>query len=786
MPEQQAFGDWLRLRRKALDLTRESLADRVGYSAATIRKIEAGERRPSAQVAELFAAVFNIPPSERPAFIRYARGDWRFALAGTIEEAPWRTLSVPFRSNLPVLLTSFVGREKEVEEVVRLLRDHRLVVLTGPGGMGKTRLAIESAGKAANTFKDGVAWVDLTALNDERFILSKVAGTLGIQEAGELSVIGTIISRLRPENALLVLDNCEHLIRACAQLATDLLTTCPGLKILATSRESLGVFGERIWRTPAMLLPDTRVPVPLDELRQFDGILLFLERAVATSPDFSLNQSNAPAIAAICSRLDGIPLAIEMAAARVASLPVQDLAARLDERFNLLTTGDRVALPRHQTLRAMIDGSYNLLSPAEQRLLCRLSVFAGGFTLEAAESVCAGEGGPGTRVVNLLSHLISKSLVTIEAQSGEPRFRMLETIRDYAQEKLERSGEADAFHRRHLDYFLALAEAAAPVLWGAVEQVWLKRLGAEQDNMRAALRYSLADGLAEQNLRLAVSLTLYWYVRSEAEEARQWLDQALASSTASSVSPSVRAYALKDNGIFALILGDFQQANALLEESRRLYEALQNQEQVGWTLHHLGLLSIFQGDYSLAAERSIQSLNIFEQMHARNGAGSLKVYIGLIAYYQGDFSRARALLEESLPILQEIGDAVAVARALHGLALVEQKQGNHDRAGALFKESLLTAQQKGDRLEMIKALEGLGSVACARGLTRQSAELLSAAEALRARIRYCMEPGLRSEIDRTLAALREQLDPQTFAKAWDEGSAMTLEQAIQYALEGMN
>ena len=304
--------------------------------------------------------------------------------------------------------------------------------------------------------------------------------------------------------------------------------------------------------------------------------------------------------------------------------------------------------------------------------------------------------------------------------------------------------------------------------------------------MRAALRYSLADGLAEQNLRLAVSLTLFWYVRSEADEARQWLDQALASSTASSVSASVRAYALKDNGIFALILGDFQQANALLEESRRLYEALQDQEQVGWTLHHLGLLSIFQGDYSLAAERSIQSLNIFEQIHARNGAASLKVYIGLIAYYQGDHSRARALLEESLPILQEIGDAVAVARALHGLALVEQKQGNHDRAGALFKESLLTARQKGDRLEMIKALEGLGSVACAWGLTRQSAGLLSAAEALRSRIRYCLEPGLRSEIDRTLAALRERLDPQTFAKAWDEGSAMTLEQAIQYALEEMN
>ena len=219
------------------------------------------------QIAELLAAVLNISPGERPAFIRYARGDWRFASAGTIAQAPWHTLSIPLHSNLPVPLTSFIGREKRGRRSRSTGEDHRLVVLTGPGGMGKTRLAIESAGKVANGFRDGVAWVDFTALNDERFILSKVAGTLGIQEAGELSVIGTIISRLHPENALLVLDNCEHLIRACAELATDLLTTCPGLKILATSRESLGVFGERIWRTPAMLLPDTRVPVPLDELR---------------------------------------------------------------------------------------------------------------------------------------------------------------------------------------------------------------------------------------------------------------------------------------------------------------------------------------------------------------------------------------------------------------------------------------------------------------------------------------------------------------------------------------
>ncbi|HEX8991642.1 MAG TPA: BTAD domain-containing putative transcriptional regulator [Anaerolineales bacterium] len=695
---------------------------------------------------------------------------------------PEHTNPVSSLTNLPILLTGFVGRRAEVQSIKEILSNSRLLTISGAAGSGKTRLAIQAANEMAVSFPDGVWWIDLAALDDERLVATRLAGTLGIPDAGAVTVTEVIMGRLRTSKTLLVFDNCEHLISACAQLVTLLLTACPTLKIMITSRETLGVLGERVWRAPTMSVPDARALAAADDLMEFDSIRLFVERAIAIRPDFTPDQSNVTAVAEICRRLDGIPLAIEMAAARVSSLSIQDIAARLDERFNLLTTGDRTALPRQQTLRATMDWSFNLLSSDEQDLLCQLSVFAGGFTLEAAESVCTRTLGPQNQVVDLLSRLITKSLVTIEARSGQPRFRMLETVLEYAREKLEKTGDADAVREHHLEYFLALAERTAPALWGAVEQVRLRQLEAEQDNMSAALQYSWSHDLGEQNMRLAVSLTWFWYVRSDATQGLQWLEQALAMSAPLSIPDSLRAYALQDAGIFALMESDHGRAAVLFEESMRLFQALRDLRQVAWTFHQLGQLALAQGDYSLANERSTQSLNVFEQINDQGGAANLKTYLGLIAYYQGNTSRARALLEESLPILQEIGDVIATARAWLGLALTDLKQGNHDRAGILFKECLLAAQQIGAQLEVIRALEGLGAVAYAQDRATRSARLLGAAGALRVRIKSRAEPGLRGENDRTLAALQLKLDKQAFAKAWEEGTLLTLDQAVELAL----
>ena len=706
------------------------------------------------------------------------------ALYQWIQRTPPGQASLRTRiTTLPVPLTTFIGRRAEIEQIRDSLSSSRLLTITGAAGSGKTRLAIQAAGELVDAFRDGVWWFDLAALEDERLIPSKVARTLGIREGAGGPVTDTIIGHLRSSQALLVLDNCEHLLGACAQLITALLTSSLDLKVLVTSREALGVFGERVWLAPAMLLPEEGALLTVNDLERFDAIRLFLERAAATRPGFKLEERDAKGVVSICRKLDGIPLAIEMAAARAAALPIQEIATRLEERFSLLIAGDRVALPRQQTLRATLDWSYNLLSTEAQRLFCELSVFAGGFTVEAAERVCVTEGSGRTAVVNVLSNLVAKSLVAMETTSGDSRFRMLETIREYAREKLEMTGERNAVQRRHLDFFLALAEKSAPVgLWGAANPIWLRELAADQDNLRAALQYSSEHGLTEPYLRLCVALTWFWYIRSESIEGRNWLLQALTSSGAEPVPPSLRAQVVHNAGVFAHLQGDWKKALELLEESRSLYEPLHNVEELGWIQHDLGQVAYFQGDYSLAAQEADRGLKLFEQINNPGGVASMKLYLGLIAYYQGDNPRARSLLEESMLGLREIGDDVAEARVLHGLALVEHRQGDDARAAALFTESLRKARYKRDQLDVIKALEGLGRVACTQERAVQSTRLLGAADALRSRINYPLEPGARRENDHTVATLREKLDAAAFATAWEEGAALALEAAVELAL----
>ncbi len=681
-------------------------------------------------------------------------------------------------SNLPLALTSFVGRKRELAEVKALLKGTRLLTLTGPGGCGKTRLALAAAAELLPEFDGGVWLVELAALNDPTLVPQAVAGALGLREWTTGALAQALSNFLHIKHLLLILDNCEHLIDASAQLAEQLLRVCPDLKILATSRESLAVGGESVYTVTPLSLPEPNASAPALVLES-EAVRLFVERARAVKTDFGLTAENAPIVAQICERLDGIPLAIELAAARIRLLKVDHLAKRLDDRFNLLTTGNRTALPRQQTLRATIDWSYDLLPEAARVMFRRLSVFAGGFTLNAAEQVCSDESLPPPAVLEILARLVDRSLVIVEPRREEERYRQLETIRDYAHEKLIQANEADPVRQRHLDFFLRLAEAAQPELWGAAEQVWLDRLEAEQDNLRAALRWSLECGDAEQTLRLAGALGWFWYVRSNCVEGRRWLDQALAH--CDHCAPAVRAKGLDRAGTLAVLQGDDVRASEFLSAALTLYAAAGDARNRAWILHQLSEIALHRGHYAEAMAIAQESLLISEQMGRRDDIASKQLYVGIIAYYQGDDAQARELIEQSLPVLQEIGDSVAVARAFHTVGLVARRRGHLAEARTLLEQNLNMAQEKGSRLDVAQAFEGLAGVACAQGQSVRAVRLFGAAETARQVIGTPLPTGIRMDYDRDLAMTRAQLDPSSFEEAWAAGRRMTLEQAAEYA-----
>ncbi len=410
-------------------------------------------------------------------------------------------------NNLPRQLTSFIGRERETAEIKRQFTTTYLLTLTGTGGSGKTRLGLQVAADVIDEFPDGVWWVDLAALADPPLVPQTVASTLSLREQPGRPLIETLLEHLQPRTLLLVLDNCEHLLFACAQLVDALLRGCPHFKTLVTSREGLGIAGETLYPVPSLSTPDPQRVPPPEQLAHYEAVQLFTERAMAIQPTFRVTQRNAEAVAQVCRRLDGIPLAVELAAARVKVLPVDQIASRLDDQFRLLTGGSRMALPRHQTLRAAMDWSHNLLSDPERTMLRRLSVFAGGWTLEAAEAVCMGEGVEATDPLDLMTRLVDKSLVIAEARDGQGRYRLLETVRQYSRDRLLESGEAEVVRKRHRDFFLALGESAETHRGGPNQVMWLDRLEAEHDNLRAALEWSLGGGDAEAALRLAKGCT---------------------------------------------------------------------------------------------------------------------------------------------------------------------------------------------------------------------------------------------------------------------------------------
>lgn len=602
------------------------------------------------------------------------------------------------RHNLPIQLTSFVGRTEEIAAVARLLSSGLLVTLIGPGGAGKTRLALQVAAELVELYGHGVWFVDLAGVGDGGLLPQAIAEALRISEepgalvrAGSATrdrMLGTLTDYLAPRHILLLLDNCEHVVAAAARVAKALLQAAPGLRILATSREALRVDGELTWPVGSLSFPEARDEQSEEALHRYSAVRLFVERAMAASPTFVLTSSNGAAVARICRRLDGIPLAIELAAARLRVLSPEQIESRLDDRFRLLTNGYRTALPHQKTLQATMDWSYDLLDPAEQTLFRRLAVFAGGFSLEASESMCSGGEIDAARVLDLLAKLVDRSLVAVEEIAVESRYRLLETVRQYSLEKLRDSGEELRLRRRHRDWCVALAEDAEPELHGPRQREWLERLDREYDNLRGAMEWSLANSEADEGLRLAGPLWWFWHVRGHFTAGRDWSERALAQGKAATLAARAKV-------------------------SRAA-----------------GLLAWAQSDYARAAALGTESLELSRQAGDRRGAATALTLLGLVAHRRGEHDCAFALYEDSLRICRETGDTWTEAMNLMFLGEVSLHWQTYERADAFHRDALNLFRQMGDTTGLAYGLYQSGLAARARGDFADAARLLEQGLAL--------------------------------------------------------
>jgi non-specific serine/threonine protein kinase len=605
-----------------------------------------------------------------------------------------------------------VGREHECAALTDLLARTRLLTLIGTGGVGKTRLALAVAAEQVGQYPDGVWLVELAALTEERLVAQIVLETLGTREEVGRALLVTLTDHLKEKRLLLVLDNCEHLVGACAALVEAVLRRCPGVQVLATSREGLAVAGEQRYRVPSLAVPNLAHLPPPERLAEAAAVALFVARAQERRPDFALSIVNARAAAEVCVRLDGIPLAIELAAARMESLGVEGIAARLDSRFRLLTGGPRTALPRQQTLRGTLEWSYDLLGEAEQAVLDRLSVFAGGWTLAAAEAVCIGDGVEAWEVLDLLASLVNKSLVQAEEVSGEVRYGLLETLRQYGQERLAAAGRAERLRDRHLAWCVALAEDAAPHLFGAEQAIYYDRLEREHDNVRAALRWARERGAVEEGLRLAGALGFFWQVCGYQGEGRGWLEGALDGGTGGG---AVHARALYVAGLLAIWQGDFRRGAVLTEESLALYRALGDESGIARTLGGLADAAEQHGDYARATFLQEESLALCRALGDRVSIANSLTQLGVVAYRRGEYEHAAALCEEIAVLCREVGDHHGIAFALIWWACTVERQGAYDRAVTMVEEALTICQAVGLRMTITWSMVNLGWALLGRG-----------------------------------------------------------------------
>jgi predicted ATPase/class 3 adenylate cyclase len=695
---------------------------------------------------------------------------------------PLRSLdSVP--NNLPRQLTSFVGREQEMADVKRLLAATSLLTLVGTGGAGKTRLSLQVAADLVDEYRDGVWIVELAPLADGSLVAQAVATALGVREQAGRPAILTLEEYLLPRQLLLVLDNCEHLVAACAATADRLLRACPGLKILATSREALGIAGETTWRVPSLLLPDPRHTPTADSLTAYEAVRLFIDRAVAASSGFAVTNENAPSVAQICQRLDGIPLAIELAAVRVKVLSAEQIAARLDDRFRLLTGGSRTALPRQQTLRALVDWSYDLLSETERTLLGRLSVFAGGWDLDAAEHVCTSDDLDAYDVLDLLAQLADKSLVLTEEHVGAARYRLLETIRQYGAERLRAAGEEAVLRRRHRDWVLDLVMQQTARLGGAEQADALARLELEHDNIRSALDWCETEpGSVEIGARIADELGWFWalrgYIREGSERAARLL-------TLAQERTRGRAHALSAAGMLDDPVGAYERGAAHFEESIAIWHELGDIRGAAIALARYGQLEQARARYDHAWVLLKESQELFQQIGGESGLDApLSVFLAQVAKNRGDYEQAIPVFEECLADARERGDKHSVGSTLRSLGELMQMRGDYLGAAARLQESMRLIHELDDQPCTSTTFDCLGTLALAQGAHIRAVRLWAVAEASRENQGLVLPRAERERLDQIIADGRSRLGDDAFAAAWADGSAMSTEQAVAYALEG--
>lgn len=719
------------------------------------------------------------------------------------------------RHNLPTEVASFVGRERELAAITRLLPQTRLLTLTGTGGCGKTRLALRVAADLAPGFADGVWLAQCAPLADSALVPRSVAAAVGARGTAGQPLLATLASALASRRLLLVLDNCEHLIGACARLAETLLRACPHLRILATSREPLRIAGEVTWRVPSLALPGPGPLTAPESLAQVEAVALFLARGRARQPDFTLTLQNAPAVAAICCHLDGLPLGIELAAARIGALAPAQIAARLDDALRVLGGGSRT-MPRQETLQATLDWSHALLSEAERVLFRRMAVFAGGFGVEAAECICGGAGIAPADVLALLMALVEKSLV----EPRDARYRLLEPVRQYARTRLTEQAEADGVQRRHAHYFLELAEAAEPALMSGARGPWIERLALEQDNLRTALAWSrrAADASdSEAGLRLAGALLWFWNLRGDVSEGLEWVEAALTEGQ--DAAPAVRAKALYGAAELAWLLGQNALARARAEESAALFRTLGDKRWLAYALQSLPMAI----DHPRARELAAESLRLFEEVGDAWGAalamGALDIFalirdgdpagrgqarleealarfrylgddwgtaqmlnlLGDLARSQGNEAGASARYEESLALLRRQGLTGTVPSLLHNLGYLALRWGDARRALRLFRESLTLFREQGDQRGIADGLTGLAGVLGALKQPVRAARLLGAVEALRETTGATVWPANAPDYARSVSAVRGQMDEPAFVAAWAVGrrSAATSRASIR-------
>jgi predicted ATPase/DNA-binding XRE family transcriptional regulator len=825
------FGSWLKERRKLLDLTQEKLGQRIGYSGRTLEKIESGERRASRQIAELLAEAFEIPEDERIAFVLFARTGSLMPDIGSDANAPWKGSSLPGASHhhptsLPAERTGFIGREDALADALTLLQrvDVRLLTLTGPPGIGKTRLSIQVAARAEGSFEDGVFFVELAAVRDPDMVPSAIAHSLLLRESGTIPIIESLEEHLKNKQMLLVLDNFEQVMPAASVLGS-LLSRSSRLKMLVSSREALRIYGEHHFPVHPLSLPGEGVVLRPEELLGYDAIRLFVERAEAFDPHFRLTEENAATVVEICRDLEGAPLAIELAAARTWDLSPEEIRAGLGDMLALLTGGPKDLPARQQTLRGAVDWSYDLLSDHEQTLFRRVAVFMGGFTAEAAQAACNLEGEPTLNIGSLLASLVNKNLLQRGGGEGAARrYRMLETMREYAWERLVESGEAEAIQRLHARYYMTFAEDAAPHLRGQERAAWFDLLEMDHTNLRAALDWSLANsGELEPivvGLRLGGALGHFWEMRGYPREGRDYLGRLLGDS--GNVPQTLRVKALGAAGRLALYHGDFQTARTLYgqaldirrglgalpdiatalsdlavvvradadytyarmlyEESLKIRRELGDLPGVASSLNGLATGLMFEGDYTQARAFAGEGLKIRRELRSKPGIALSLHILGDIERALGNYEVAGALYKESLDLSEESGSRPGVANALHNLGHIAHHEGEIEKARDLFKQALTMYDDWDDKPGIVECLTGLAAVAVSDGQTERAARLFGAAEALAEATRFHLAPPDHAEYERSVTVARAKLGKELFLQATLLGRATTLDRAIDSAL----